>query len=80
MKYGEDVIKLFQEYRDRRIQPKGEYRIGVCKGGKIIAVYSDLKEALNETLKTEKLYTFSLICYDIWNQFGNTKCSNSTCC
>lgn len=72
MKYGEEVIKLFQEYRDKRITPKHEYRIGVDKGGKIIAVYGNIKEALIETLKTEKLHTFYLICYDIKNIDGNT--------
>lgn len=63
MKYGEEVIKLFQYYVDNGINPRSERRIGVVKYKKVIGVYDSIEEANNETEKMEKKHTFTLLCF-----------------
>lgn len=69
MKYGEEIIKLFQYYIDNGIKPTGETRVGVVIEGKVIDVYSNLHAAmydetpgkLREPRNYEKKVTF--ICF-----------------
>lgn len=61
MKYGEDVVKLFQYYIDNNLKPTGETRVGVVMDDKVIAVHASLYGAMYDIEYKEKKCTF--ICF-----------------
>lgn len=60
MKYGEEVVKLFQYYIDNNIRPMDENRVAIVKNKVVLGVYSTHMEAGEEADKKLERLTYML--------------------